>query len=954
MRTTLDVSRFQHLKRAGVLLIALALVAGISGCAPADPDPDPDPAAEYDLTVSSTTGGSVTTPGEGTLTYYEDTVVELVATPDSDYEFINWTGDVGTVDDVNDASTTITMEGNYSITANFAVIQEIWDWHDLAAIRDALGSYCLLMTDLDSTTAGYEDLAGPDANDGKGWEPIGRVVVISFMYGASGLFIYADSPFEGIFDGQGYEIRDLYVNRPGEAGVGLFGWMEGVIQTVGVVDANVTGGTGVGSLVGYSGYGSVSNSYATGGVTGRSVVGGLLGLHRAAASNSLFTGSVIGDELVGGLVAVNYGGTVSESHSSGNVTGKKWVGGLVGHTGPGFGLIFDPDDGVVSASSSTSTVTGEQYVGGLVGESRGSIENSCSIGSVTGMSEVGGLVGYNLRPINNSYSSGSVTGDEDVGGLVGWNKGTVGNSFWDMETSGIDVSDGGTGKTTAEMMDIATFTDTDTEGLDEPWDMSAIADPDQRNPGYIWNIVDGQTYPFLGWEPQSSPATGAASTVWSLDDSCAKEAPDLICPADGFVIPANPSPDLCENLPFTIRWDHDCDECKYDIQIALDEDFTELTEASHSLYEPPEEGDKSYLVEGGELLCNTTYYWRIRSVEIENGEESRSCWSESWMFVVGPAPGTGVYLITPEAGATDVAITDIVFSWSVGTDVDTYNWVLSPNADLSAPVDSRTGLTATALNVTNHLYVGELNYDTVYYWRVTAIKDGVLIDHALGTFRTVAGIDLIAPEADATDVPTTNIDFTWSMAAVADEFVWELSRDAAFTMTIATATGLTDTGYSYTGTLEYDTAYYWMVTAIKDGVPIDHAVSSFTTETEEITPPPGRCFIATAAYGTPMAEEIEILREFRGGYLLANRPGQALVDFYHRASPPIAEFIEDHPVLKPIVRAALMPAVAMSTVVVDTTPAEKMAVVGLLLLVSVAMALWATRRRGRGAEHARG
>ena len=111
------------------------------------------------------------------------------------------------------------------------------------------------------------------------------------------------------------------------------------------------------------------------------------------------------------------------------------------------------------------------------------------------------------------------------------------------------------------------------------------------------------------------------------------------------------------------------------------------------------------------------------------------------------------------------------------------------------------------------------------------------------------------------------------------------------------------------------------------------------------------CFIATATYGTTMAEEIQILREFRDEYLLTNPLGQALVGLYYGISPPIAEFIAEHPGLKPIVRAGLVPAVAMSTVAVNTTSSEKMAIAGLLLLVSVALAVWATRRRGRGPEY---
>jgi len=92
-------------------------------------------------------------------------------------------------------------------------------------------------------------------------------------------------------------------------------------------------------------------------------------------------------------------------------------------------------------------------------------------------------------------------------------------------------------------------------------------------------------------------------------------------------------------------------------------------------------------------------------------------------------------------------------------------------------------------------------------------------------------------------------------------------------------------------------------------------------------------FIATAAYDTFMAEEIQVLREFRDIYLLTNPVGRILVGLYYRVSPPIAEFITEHPSLRPIVRAGLLPVVAMSAVVVNNTPYWKMAIAGLLVLV---------------------
>jgi hypothetical protein len=85
---------------------------------------------------------------------------------------------------------------------------------------------------------------------------------------------------------------------------------------------------------------------------------------------------------------------------------------------------------------------------------------------------------------------------------------------------------------------------------------------------------------------------------------------------------------------------------------------------------------------------------------------------------------------------------------------------------------------------------------------------------------------------------------------------------------------------------------------------------------------------------------VETLRDFRDSYLLTNPVGKALVSTYYKLSPPIAEFIDEHPALKPVVRVGLLPAVAMSTVAVSTSSAQKTAIVGSLALVSVALAVW--------------
>jgi hypothetical protein len=174
---------------------------------------------------------------------------------------------------------------------------EIWDWYDLDAVRDNLEGSHILMNDLDSTTQGYKYRASPTAHEYKGWEPIGDM-----------------DRFTGSFDGQGYEIRDLFINRPDQDGIGLFGRVgdTAVIKDVGVVNATVTGDNHVCGLVAEN-RGSIIDSYFTGIVTGDREVGGLVGENQGTVIDSYFTGSVTGNREVGGLVGLNEG-TVSNSH----------------------------------------------------------------------------------------------------------------------------------------------------------------------------------------------------------------------------------------------------------------------------------------------------------------------------------------------------------------------------------------------------------------------------------------------------------------------------------------------------------------------------------------------------------------------------------------------------------------------------------------------------------------
>jgi hypothetical protein len=207
---------------------------------------------------------------------------------------------------------------------------EIRDWYDLDAVRDNPGGHHTLMNDLDSTTDGYVELAGPTAHGGKGWEPI-----IGYYSPAPSAF--ADSVpegFAGIFDGQGHEIRDLFVDRPDESGVAIFSIVSGSVEDTGAVNVTVTGRDSVGGLVAsLDGSGAVTDSYCTGSVTGQRWVGGLIGMSYGSARNSRFAGTVTGEESIGGLVGWNgIGATLSNSYFTGTVAGNHSVGGLAGHS----------------------------------------------------------------------------------------------------------------------------------------------------------------------------------------------------------------------------------------------------------------------------------------------------------------------------------------------------------------------------------------------------------------------------------------------------------------------------------------------------------------------------------------------------------------------------------------------------------------------------------------------
>ncbi|CAN7228542.1 YDG domain-containing protein [Polaromonas sp. LjRoot131] len=235
---------------------------------------------------------------------------------------------------------------------------------------------------------------------------------------------YNSDPFSGSFDGQSHTISNLTINRPAEDWVGLFGTLGAsrTVANVGLTGASVAGSSHVGGLVGRNN-GWISNSYATGVVTG-------------------------GPDSSGGLVGENLG-SISNSYAAG-------------------------------------VVTGDYGVGGLAGTNYGNITNSYATGAVAAIGFNGGLVGWNAGgSITNSYATGAVTGSYSFGGLVGVNQAGIADSFWNTDTSGQSTSAGGTGKTTAEMMQASTFTGAG-------WSASNVG-----GDGTTWRIYEGQTGPLL-------------------------------------------------------------------------------------------------------------------------------------------------------------------------------------------------------------------------------------------------------------------------------------------------------------------------------------------------------------------------------------------------------------------------------------------------------------------------
>jgi len=301
---------------------------------------------------------------------------------------------------------------------------------------------------------------------------------------------FQGTQFTGSFDGNGHIIRNLtYSTITAGNYAGLFGYTSNAtIRNLGLEDVDIyTGGGVVGCLVGQQDC-TITSCHTTGSVTSNApssyaYAGGLVGYQYEGTITSCYStvtvvSTAYSSAINGGLVGWQHSGSITSSYSTGNISATSsnataYAGGLVGSQNYGAG----PISFCYSTGNVVSVSNGPSYAGSSVDVFAGGLVAACS-GSVV-----------------NCYSTGQVSaaGNHLVykGGLLGYNIGTITACFWDINTSGLNTSAGGTGKTTAEMKTLSTFTSVG-------WDFT---NETANGTSDIWRMcTDGIMYPRLNWQ----------------------------------------------------------------------------------------------------------------------------------------------------------------------------------------------------------------------------------------------------------------------------------------------------------------------------------------------------------------------------------------------------------------------------------------------------------------------
>ena len=315
-----------------------------------------------------------------------------------------------------------------------------------------------------------------------GWSPIGYVF--------ANCTHQVSRCFTNIFEGNGYNISNLHINRDSAIDLGLFVGNQGTIRNFGLSEIRVEGFTRVGGLVGQN-QGRLMNVYVDGGrVTGSdNTISLLAGINRSSGLiiNSYAHGTVLGGFTVGGITGYNVGRIIN-SYANIDVSGSRSnVGGLVGE--------IEMTGFVINS-----------YVAGIV------FGNS-------GLIKVGGLIGAiddtRVR-VSNGYSIAEV-GNINGGGLIGSNinSAPVRDSYWDIETSERTTSVGGIGRTTAQLQMPSGATGIYANWSSGDWDFG----DEESYPALRYARGDDNNNPACDVDPDTSlPPCGAVLSGQTIRD----------------------------------------------------------------------------------------------------------------------------------------------------------------------------------------------------------------------------------------------------------------------------------------------------------------------------------------------------------------------------------------------------------------------------------------------------
>ena len=212
--------------------------------------------------------------------------------------------------------------------------------------------------------------------------------------------------------------------------------------------------------------------------------------------------------------------------------------------------------------------------------------------------------------------------------------------------------------------------------------------------------------------------------LWAFTDTLAKAGPWLIEPEDGTALGCDVVSG--RNQEVDLRWQQLSLADAYEIQIAKDKAFSlRITEAepqNNPFYQPDRVTSPAYRITPGMLPeASTTYYWRVRVRQSATGQTIRSQWSEKDSFIIKAglpvvSPYLGAQALKPSHSASDTPISSVAFSWTAFKGITEYKFVLAEDSAL------KNILVEETVPTTAYKYRGRLDYDTSYFWQVTATK----------------------------------------------------------------------------------------------------------------------------------------------------------------------------------------------------------------------------------------